>query len=78
MLWHGLKLLSTGSMTLDPPGGCRLRSATTRALPGVTQHKLQSDLHLLLVFGLEVPGRGQALNQSQLLVVPHMGPLSEM
>ena len=50
------------------------RSATNFALLGTTQHKLLSKI---LMLGLEVPRRGKAINQVQLLLVQGLGPLSE-
>ena len=42
--------------------------ATACAVPGATHPELQSDLQVaVLVLGLEVSGRGQAVKQGQLL-----------
>ena len=56
------------------PEWCRPRSAPTCALPGATLPDLQSNLRwLLLVLGLEIPWRSQAVNLGWLLLVPVLG-----
>ena len=54
------------------------RSATTCVLSGSYRVSYKVIYRwLLLVLGLEVPRRGQEVNQSWLLLVPDLGPLSE-
>lgn len=50
----------------------------TWVVPGTTLQELQAICRwLLLVLGVQVPRRGQAVNRGRLLLVPALGPLSE-
>ena len=55
------------------PRWCRPRSAPTCVLPWATLPELYSNLRWLLVLGLEIPRRSQAVNLGWLLLVLDLG-----
>ena len=65
-------------LALGYPGWCRPRSAAMYVLPGATLHELYRNLRwLLLVLGLEIPKRSQAVTLSWLLLELGLGSLSK-
>ena len=63
-----------GALTLGLPGWCKPSLAPSCVLPQATLPELYSNLRwLLLVLGLEIPRRSQAVNLGQLLLVPGLG-----
>ena len=77
MLWHSLKH-SAGYAGFGASLEVQAKFSSFLCPAQDTQHDLQNDLQMgATCSGLEVPGRGQAVNKVQLQLVPGLEPLTK-